>query len=81
MASMSRGRVIVNPDPADDLQTRIEKAYKEYMLKEIDPPNIATVNAYLVKDEATVIVDGHEITIIIGPVGRWETWIGKSDGN
>lgn len=79
MPKISYGHFIENTDPKDDLQARIEKAYTEYMQKETVPPDVAMVHAVLLKDETTITVDGHVITVIVGPIERWITWIGESD--
>ena len=79
MSRIATGHFIENTDPNDDLQTRIEKAFDEYMRTETTPPDIAAVDPYLLKDETVLTVRGHEITVITGLQGRWITWIGESD--
>ena len=78
MPKVKTGHYIENRDPNDDLQTRIEKAFDEYMLTETVLPNIASVDPYLLKEETVMTIRGHEITVTTGMQGRWITWIGNS---
>ena len=79
MPKVKIGHFIENRDPNDDLQTRIEKAYDEYMQTETTPPDIASVDPYLLKDETVMTIRGQEITVITGMQGRWITWIGQAE--
>jgi hypothetical protein len=79
MPKIKIGHYIENRDPNDDLQTRIEKAFDKYMLTETIPPNTASVDPYLLRDETVLIIRGHRITVTTGMQGRWITWIGEGE--
>lgn len=62
-----------------DLTLRLEKAFVEYRDRMGVPPTAAVVHAYLLKAPCQIPILGRLLSVHIGPIDRWTTWIGQAN--
>jgi hypothetical protein len=72
------GLFIVNKVNAD-LTLRLEKAFDEYLERMGVPPTAAVVHSYLLKEPRQIPILGRLLSVDIGPIDRFTTWIGQAD--